>query len=113
MRRSPVVEVVLPMAERVKLLIAEYPHLIEHPATLKQLLSQLVPKYGKGKIQAWYNLIDAQQWPEFVEAILEAHYDPTYRRSLPRHFRQPQQTIHLNGLNAADIQSFIKTLGSR
>ncbi len=110
MGRSPVVEVVLPMAERVKLLIAEYPHLIEHPATLKQLLSHLVPKYGKRKIQAWYDLIDAQQWPEFVEVILEEHYDPTYRRSLPRHFRQPQKTIHLDGLNPADIQRFIQTL---
>lgn len=110
MGRSPVVEVVLPLAERVQLLMAEYPHLIEKPEILKQLLSYLTPRYGKQKIQTWYDLIDTQQWPAFVSAILEEHYDPTYRRSLPYHFQASQQTIHLENLKPANIQSFIKAI---
>ncbi|MBV5259479.1 tRNA 2-selenouridine(34) synthase MnmH [Synechococcus moorigangaii CMS01] len=110
MGRSPVVEVVLPLAERVQLLMAEYPHLIEQPEILKQLLGHLTAKYGKRQIQAWYTLIDRQQWPEFVGAILQEHYDPTYRRSLPHHFQTPQKTIHLENLTPQSIKTFIAAI---
>ncbi|WP_024544507.1 tRNA 2-selenouridine(34) synthase MnmH [Picosynechococcus sp. NKBG15041c] len=110
MGRSPVVEVALPLAERVELLMAEYPHLIEQPAILKQLLGHLSAKYGKRKIQAWYDLIDGQQWPEFVSAILQEHYDPTYRQSLPRHFQMPQKTILLENLAPQSIKRFIEAI---
>jgi tRNA 2-selenouridine synthase len=86
MRRSPCLEIELPMAERVQWLISEYAHLIEHPHELKRLLSYLIPSHGKKKVEAWFALIDAGKVEEFVTVILEEHYDPAYRRSLPTHF---------------------------
>lgn len=110
MRRSPCYEVELPMSERVQCLIAEYPHLIKYPEELKRLLGYLIPNHGKKKVEAWFELINAEKWPEFVTAILEEHYDPTYRRSLPKHFSEPIETFKLNNLQPESIQQLIARL---
>lgn len=107
MRRSPCYEVALPTSERVQWLISEYPHLIEYPEELKRLLGYLIPNHGKKKVEAWFELIDAEKWPEFVAAILEEHYDPAYRRSLPNHFSEPIKIFELSNLQSDSIQKFI------
>ncbi|AFY37465.1 tRNA 2-selenouridine synthase [[Leptolyngbya] sp. PCC 7376] len=112
MRRSPCYEVELPTAERVQWLMAEYPHLIKHPDELKRLLNYLIPNLGKQKVHSWFELIDAEQWPEFVAAILTEHYDPAYRRSLPSHYSEPQQTFSLPNLQPDNINSFIEQLSN-
>ncbi|NJN74697.1 MAG: tRNA 2-selenouridine(34) synthase MnmH, partial [Limnothrix sp. RL_2_0] len=110
MRRSPCYEVELPTSERVQWLIAEYPHLIKYPEELKRLLSYLIPNHGKKKVETWFELIDAENWPEFVTVILEEHYDPAYRRSLPNHFSEPIKILGLENLQPDTIQKFIAQL---
>ena len=112
MRRSPCYEVELPTSERVQWLITEYPHLIENPEELKRLLKYLVPNHGKKKIDTWFELIDAEKWPEFVATILTEHYDPAYRRSLPSHYSEPKAKIPLNNLQSDAVKDFICRLTS-
>lgn len=112
MRRSPCYEVELPIKERVKLLMAEYPHLIEHPEALKKLLNYLIPNHGKQKIQTWFELIDAKKGEEFVTAILAEHYDPAYRRSLPLSFSEPIQKYKLQDLSQASIKQFVTSINN-
>ncbi|MGB2924488.1 MAG: tRNA 2-selenouridine(34) synthase MnmH [Limnothrix sp.] len=110
MRRSPCYEIALPTSERVQWLISEYPHLIEYPEELKRLLGYLISNLGKQKVEAWFKLIDAKKWPEFVAAILEEHYDPAYRRSLPKHFSEPIETFELDNLQPDSVQKLITKL---
>lgn len=110
MRRSPCYEIEVPIQERVKLLIDEYPHLIAHPDALKRLLSYLIPNHGKQKIAAWCDLIDAQQWESFVTILLQEHYDPAYRRSLPTHFPVPVQKYYLSDLTPNSVNQLMTFL---
>ena len=84
---APVVEVVLPMAERVKWIRKGYAHFEDGKqgtATLRRLLDFCAPTAGKKTVQKWNAFVDAGDWDAFVEAMLRDHYDPAYERSRAR-----------------------------
>lgn len=110
MRRSPCYEIEVPIEERVKFLMAEYTHLMTHPQELKRLLSYLIPNHGKQKIMAWCDLIDAQQWESFVTILLQEHYDPAYRRSLPAYFPVPTNQYFLPDLAENSVNRLMNFL---
>jgi tRNA 2-selenouridine synthase len=69
----------LPITERIKILLDEYPHFTEDTTQLKFLLSKLIPLRGHELVNQWNAMINAQQWGDFVQSILENHYDLCYR----------------------------------
>lgn len=77
---SPVVELVLPLAERVKFLLEDYEHFPREPETLAVILDNLRQLRGHKQVDSWQAQIAAGAWPEFVTSILEDHYDLCYRR---------------------------------
>jgi tRNA 2-selenouridine synthase len=79
LKRSRVINVQLPISERIKILLEEYPHFLENTDKLKLLLSKLIPLRGHEQVEKWNTLIDAEQWDDFVQSILETHYDLCYR----------------------------------
>ncbi len=79
MKRSRVIDVQLPISERIKVLREEYPHFQDNAVELKMLLSKLIPLRGHEQIEQWNELIDAENWDDFVHSILETHYDLCYR----------------------------------
>ncbi|OKH18502.1 tRNA 2-selenouridine(34) synthase MnmH [[Limnothrix rosea] IAM M-220] len=112
MGRSPCYEVEVPTAERVQWLLTEYPHLVNNPDELKRLLQYLIPTHSKNKVMSWFELIDANRWSAFVEAILTEHYDPAYRRSLPCHYSEPKHIFKLQNLQADSVNQFINELNN-
>lgn len=85
------VEIIVPLAQRVEGLLRDYPHLMAHPEFLKSKLQRLRGRYSNDTVDQWEKWIDTAQWEALVSTLLETHYDPAYRRSLPRLFP------HLNG----------------
>ncbi|MGJ8655081.1 MAG: tRNA 2-selenouridine(34) synthase MnmH [Akkermansiaceae bacterium] len=79
LKRSRVINVKLPIAERIKILLEEYPHFTENTDKLKLLLSKLIPLRGHKQVEQWNTLIDTKQWNDFVQSVLETHYDLCYR----------------------------------
>jgi tRNA 2-selenouridine synthase len=79
LKRSRVINVQLPVAERINILREEYPHFQENPEELKLLLSKLIPLRGHEQVEEWNTLIDTEQWDDFVQSVLETHYDLCYR----------------------------------
>lgn len=73
---------------RARLLLEQYRHFVDDPARLFERLERLVPLHGRVRVEAWKSLARMQRWPEFVEAMLEAHYDPAYERSMRRNYAQ-------------------------
>jgi tRNA 2-selenouridine synthase len=113
MQDSTGVELQVAMGDRVNYLLAEYPQWIAHPQQLKHKLERLISRYGKLQIQHWFDLIDAQQWSEFVRSILEKHYDPAYRRSFQQQYPQVTETYALPDLSPANLvfcQEFFEQL---
>ena len=84
---APVVEVVLPMNERVKWIRSGYAHFEDGGAgteKLRRLLEFCAPTAGKKAVARWNDFVDAGDWDGFVEAMLEDHYDPGYDRACAR-----------------------------
>lgn len=86
-RNAPCTRLQAPMPLRVRLLLGEYRHFIDDPAQLDSRLDRLLELHGHVRIDAWKELAAQQRWPEFVESMLELHYDPAYERSMRTNFR--------------------------
>lgn len=110
MKQASCVEVQLPLSSRVQFLLQEYPHLVTHPDVLKAKLQLLKFRYGREKINQWYQLIDTKQWEKFVQDVLQSHYDPTYTQSMERDFTRVKRSLSLPDLSDASIDKLVTAL---
>lgn len=110
LKASSGVELQVPRAARVQFLLKSYPHLVEHPKFLKSKLQRLQGRYSNETLAQWFEWVDAGEWPTFVAALLETHYDPAYQRSLQRDFPAVQLQLHLTDLDPAEMRRAIATL---
>lgn len=88
MKQASCVEIQLPITARIEWLLQEYPHLVNNPEILKGKLKLLKNRYGRKKIEQWFNLIDEEKLRDLIQDLLENHYDPSYQRSLNKTFGQ-------------------------
>ena len=84
MKNSPRFELVLPVEERISLLLEEYAHFTREPDALKAKLGPLCHRLGHDRVEAWFDLIDQADWRTFVAALLEQHYDAAYQTAASR-----------------------------
>ena len=73
-------------AVRTRLLLEDYAHLVADPDRLREKLACLAPLHGNERIARWDGLVGAGDWTGLVADLLEAHYDPAYRRSMFRNY---------------------------
>jgi tRNA 2-selenouridine synthase len=114
MRSAACVAIEAPVAERVRFLKEEYGHFLEDPAALKAKLQVLKDLYGSEVIGRWSALADARDWDALVADLLVTHYDPAYRRSTARNFRQydAAEPVRLDRLDAAALRRAAASLAS-
>ncbi len=112
MRASPCIRVDLSVANRVRLLIEDYPHLVTDTALLGRQLAHLAPLHGNERIREWMALADAGQTAALVEALLVEHYDPAYLRSIERNFigYRDARALSLEGIAEADFTAAADSL---
>ena len=77
-------------AMRVQLLVEDYAHLIADPARLVEKLECLKDLHGEERIGRWKEQVARAAWEELVLDLLEDHYDPAYRKSMFRNYRDAQ-----------------------
>lgn len=112
MKQAPCFEIQAPISDRVKWLLTHYVHLTQTPDRLKEKLNLLQRSYSKAQLQEWHQLIDEGAWSAFVRSLLEQHYDPAYRRSMNRQYTNVQQTIQLQDLSTASLETAVQSLTS-
>jgi len=88
MRASPCLDLVLPMDERVSLLMEDYDFFVRDTAHFCSRLDVLTELRGKAVINAWKEQVAAGQVRHVVLELLEQHYDPVYLQSMQRNFTQ-------------------------
>ena len=71
---------------RVALLLRDYRHFTADARTLYDRLDRLVALHGHEKVNGWKDRIAGAQWAEFVNQILQEHYDPAYVKSIARNY---------------------------
>lgn len=103
MRAAPCISLQLSRANRVRLLMEDYAHFTQDPATLNAQLDCLVGLHGHDKIKRWHELANAGQMELLVEELLAEHYDPAYLRSIDRNFVQfnQAQVLELDDITPA------------
>ncbi|NBW67483.1 MAG: tRNA 2-selenouridine(34) synthase MnmH [Betaproteobacteria bacterium] len=86
MRNSPCHELMLPLEERVALLLEDYNFFVSDPELFCRRLDALVAIRGKVLVDAWKAQVQLGQFKSVVHELLETHYDPTYASSMRRNF---------------------------
>lgn len=75
---------------RVALLLEDYAHFVARPEALAEKLDCLKSLHGAERIGQWKESLGRGDWNGLVADLLESHYDPAYRRSLTRNYRDAQ-----------------------
>ncbi|MEY4267649.1 MAG: hypothetical protein RIS90_2184 [Pseudomonadota bacterium] len=88
MRQSPCLNLVLPDAERVALLLEDYAFFVQDSAYFCDRLEVLTEFRGKAVVQAWQDLVRTGHIAPVVQELLTLHYDPVYLQSMRRNFKQ-------------------------
>jgi len=97
MRVGEVTQLNIPMSERVKWIRAGYKH-FETTETdrLLECIEVLVKRVGHERANDWKNLVANERWDDFVQDILENHYDAAYAAAATR--SRPQEEEKSNAL---------------
>ena len=90
MRASRCVRLEATVDTRVALLLEDYAHFVGDPGALAAKLDLLRDLHGAERIAAWKAHLEDGRWQPLVRDLLENHYDPAYRRSLFRNYRDAQ-----------------------
>lgn len=88
MRAAPCVDLQLPDAERVALLLEDYAHFVQAPERFCERLDLLTEHRGRATVAHWQAQVQAGQTADVVLQLLTTHYDPAYRQSMVRNFSQ-------------------------
>lgn len=88
MRASPCLNIELPRAERVRLLMRDYAWFVADSALFGERLDLLRQLRGRELVQAWKTRAAAGDAAGVVDDLLAQHYDPLYAASTRRNFAQ-------------------------
>jgi tRNA 2-selenouridine synthase len=99
MTAAPRIELSVPAAERARYLAGVYQELGRDAETLIGLLARLPDRPGRKRLEAWTELVRAGALEELAAGLIEAHYDPAYRRSGRKEERHILGTVSLDRLD--------------
>lgn len=112
MRAAPCLNLVLPDAQRVALLLEEYDFFVQNTAAFCERLTALTELRGHEVVKRWVAQVQGGHIASVVQDLLTQHYDPVYTQSMQRNFAQYPQARHLTPANhtAAAMQSLALAL---
>jgi tRNA 2-selenouridine synthase len=102
---APRIELQAPAPERARYLAQGYAELGQDAETLIGLLSRLPDRPGRKRLEAWTGLVRSGALEELAAGLMEAHYDPAYRRSSRQHERAVLGTVALERLDASGFEA--------
>jgi tRNA 2-selenouridine synthase len=92
-------------ATRVALLREDYAHFVARPEALVEKLECLRALHGAERIDLWKTHLARGEWDALVSDLLHSHYDPAYRRSLFRNYRDADSgaAVSVKGIGREDF----------
>ena len=114
MRDSPCVRLEADTPTRVQLLLEDYAHFVERPEALAAKLDCLRNLHGAERIDGWKALLAKGEWRGLVADLLESHYDPAYRRSLFRNYRDAQdaRAVEVRDISADGFRALARDVAA-
>ena len=108
LRSAPAWDVSAPMPVRVQVCREDYAHFRLQPQALVEKLQPLKPLVGGETLAHWQALAVAGDADALFQSVMERHYDPCYRRSLPKD--RPLKAFELGGIDAASLVAAAQAL---
>jgi tRNA 2-selenouridine synthase len=105
MQTAPRIELVAPLAARVDFLLTAYADIAEDRAALHALLARLPRHLAAEQIKAWRTMVDAGEMAALAAGLIEAHYDPAYRRGAAKAGVEPAGRVEVAALTAVGIEA--------
>ena len=115
MRASSCVRLEAAPATRVALLLEDYAHFVARPEDLARRLDLLRDLHGAERIGQWQAQLARGEWQPLVHDLLESHYDPAYRKSLFRNYREAQAAppLEVRDISPAGFAALARRLAER
>ncbi len=113
MQTAPRLELEAPVAVRAARLCDDYRDLAADPSLLTPLIDRLPRHHSHAKLQYWRDLARQGQTLELALDLMQAHYDPAYRRSETLNPSRPSETFHLDALDAASLHQVAMSVAAR
>ena len=104
MAEAPVIEVTASTDARVHRLVRAYGGGERERAGFTAALDRLPRHIGRDAREAWRGLLVAGELEAFAGRLLEAHYDPAYRRSAERRSGQVLGTVGTGDGSSQDVE---------
>lgn len=102
---APAVELSAPLEARVARIVADYGDIAADPAALDNALTRLPRHHAKAEIADWRAMAARGEIAALAAALIEAHYDPAYRRSAASRQRPVVQRLDLPDLSPAALEA--------
>jgi tRNA 2-selenouridine synthase len=115
MRASPCIDLQLPEAERVLLLLEDYAYFAQDAALFCKRLEVLTVQKGRALVSQWQQHVHAGDTVKVVRDLLALHYDPTYAKSVARNFTHFGEAFvaDLSDRHAASMNALARQLMQR
>jgi len=101
MKVAPRIELVAPLAERARYLVAAYADIVADREALEAALHRLPVHPSQRRLEGWRKLVNEGDFATLAEALMELHYDPAYARGRRKDGREPLAQIDLAALDDA------------
>jgi len=114
-RSAPCLNLVLPDAERVALLMEDYDYFVQNHDAFCERLDALAELRGKKVVEGWKEQVRSGHIQDVVLELLTQHYDPGYVQSMKRNFAQYAQarTIEPRDRSARPMLELAKELAAK
>ncbi|WP_287881139.1 tRNA 2-selenouridine(34) synthase MnmH [Aquitalea sp.] len=112
MHASDCLTMTVPLAERVRFLLEDYPFYLQQPERLVTQLGFLKAVHSREQLQHWQEMIERGDFASLVEELLGQHYDPLYSRSMNRHYSRLSlaEQLDLQSLTPAALDTVARHL---
>jgi tRNA 2-selenouridine synthase len=85
-RQSPAITIEASLDWRARYLLGDYHYFTTDASALFSQLDCLAGLHSHSTINSWKALACSQRWHDFVQALLNQHYDPAYDRAIGKNY---------------------------
>lgn len=103
MEAAPRIALSAPAEDRARYLLTAYREITEDRAALDDLLARVPDRPGRKRLAEWRALADAGDFQALAAALIELHYDPSYRRAGREDPHAQLAAIAMAGVGPADL----------
>lgn len=103
MRAAPVIELTAPLEARARYTVQAYADIAADAGALDRALSRLPSHHAKATLAGWREMAARGEIAPLVRELMEAHYDPAYRRMSATRGAASLGAVAMAGLDPADL----------